>query len=95
MKMQYRGKIKNYPITAWYCPEINVPFGPIFIFGLPGLILETEMGNYRYTATKIRLNPKEKIEIKKLTEGKKVTQEELHAMYDRARGNFKKDYGLK
>ncbi|WCC45010.1 GLPGLI family protein [Tenacibaculum finnmarkense] len=28
-KKMYRGKMKNYPIIVWYCPEISSSFGPI------------------------------------------------------------------
>lgn len=69
---------KKLLVTAWFTPQINVPFGPLGYSGLPGLILELEARNYRYYATKINLNPKEKIQITKPTKGKKITQEEFY-----------------
>jgi len=76
-------KIKNSKgiffkdITAWYAPEIPVSFGPKDYCGLPGLILELIEGNINYSAYKLILNPKEKIEIFKPKKGKIITQEEL------------------
>lgn len=89
-----RGKMKDYPIVAWYCPEINASFGPIGISGLPGLILEVNEGNIKYIATKINLNPKENIKINKLTKGKRVTSKKMGEMISEAMGNFKKNKGL-
>ncbi|MBE7687237.1 GLPGLI family protein [Tenacibaculum finnmarkense] len=93
-KKMYRGKMKEYPITAWYSPEINVSFGPVGISGLPGLILEVNKGKIRFTATKINLNTKEKIKIERPTKGKKVTEKEMNEMISEAMGNFKKNKGL-
>ena len=76
-------KIKNSKgiffkeVTAWYASEIPVSFGPKDYCGLPGLILELIEGNINYTAYKLILNPKEKIEIHKPKKGKIITQEEL------------------
>jgi GLPGLI family protein len=76
-------KIKNSKgiffkeITAWYAPEIPVSFGPKDYCGLPGLIIELIEGNNIYTAYKLILNPKEKIEIYKPKKGIILTQEEL------------------
>lgn len=92
-KELYRGKMKDYPIIAWYCPEINASFGPIGIAGLPGLILEVNKGSIRYAASKINLNSKKNFIIKKLTKGKRVTREKLGEMIDEAMGNFKKNRG--
>lgn len=92
-KKIYRGKMKDYPIIAWYCPEMNASFGPIGIAGLPGLILEVNKGRIRYTATKINLNSKKNSIIKKLTKGKRITREKLGEMIDEAMGNFKKNKG--
>jgi GLPGLI family protein len=64
-------------VTAWYAPEIPVSFGPKDYCGLPGLILELIEGNITYSAYKLILNPKEKIEILKPKKGKIITQEEL------------------
>lgn len=69
---------RNHLVTAWFTPQINVPFGPLGYSELPGLILELEARNYKYYAIKINLNLKEKIQITKPTKGKKVTQEEFY-----------------
>ncbi|WNW01035.1 GLPGLI family protein [Tenacibaculum sp. HL-MS23] len=60
-------------IAAWFTPTIPVSFGPIDYFGLPGLILEVSYNRINIKATKIVLNPKEKIVIKKPTKGKRMT----------------------
>ncbi len=71
---------KTINITAWYCPQIPVSFGPKDYNGLPGLVLEVQ-NNFRYfRATKLVLNPKEKVRIKKPTKGKRVSQEEYNKM---------------
>ncbi|MCD8436102.1 GLPGLI family protein [Tenacibaculum dicentrarchi] len=92
-KKMYRGKMKEYPVIAWYCPEISSSFGPIGVAGLPGLILEVNKGNIKYRATKINLNPKKNIKITKLTKGKKITRKKLGEMISQAMGNFKKNKG--
>ncbi|MCD8400995.1 GLPGLI family protein [Tenacibaculum finnmarkense] len=92
-KKMYRGKMKEYPVIAWYCPEISSFFGPIGVAGLPGLILEVNKGNTKYMATKINLNPKKNIKITKLTKGKKITRKKLGEMISEAMGNFKKNKG--
>ncbi|MFH6999147.1 GLPGLI family protein [Flavobacterium sp. FlaQc-57] len=52
------------PITAWYAEEIPVNDGPSIYWGLPGLILKVELGEYTViTIDKITIS-KENIEIK-------------------------------
>ncbi len=54
---------KDRNIVAWFTPQIPLGHGPSDYFGLPGLILEVHDGNLTYLASKIQLNPKDKIEI--------------------------------
>lgn len=69
--------IIKYNIVAWYAPELSIPFGPLGFSGLPGLIMELEYQQTRYYVSKIDLSSKDKIEIKKPTQGKVVTKEEF------------------
>lgn len=36
---------KEFPIIAWYTPEIPLPYGPFLYGGLPGMILELQREN--------------------------------------------------
>lgn len=61
---------------AWFTPQIPVSFGPNKYNGLPGLILELEVSSFNYKVTKIELNPKEPVVIKKPNKGIKISEEE-------------------
>lgn len=89
---------KDQVITAWYAPEIPVNQGPESYWGLPGLILEVSDGHTMILCSKVVLNPKEKVQIKELKKGTKVTQaeydeivkkkmEEMQEMYRAGGGN--------
>ncbi|WP_318310764.1 GLPGLI family protein [Flagellimonas crocea] len=58
-KEQYdpgRKKKLTFSPIAWFAPEINVPFGPKGIDGLPGLVLEGSMnGKLFFYANKIEI----------------------------------------
>lgn len=71
---------KDVVVTAWYTPQIPVSHGPGDYWGLPGLILEVNNGGTTILCSKITLNPKDKVEIKKPTKGEKVTNAELEAI---------------
>lgn len=77
-------------IVAWYTPQIPVNFGPREYNGLPGLIIELAQEKLKFLAIKIELNPTEKIEIKKPTKGKKVTQQEFEEIGLNAMSGFRK-----
>jgi len=79
----------NHPVTAWYTLQIPIGFGPIGYGGLPGLIVELSVQNIKYSISKVVLNPKKKVVIKKPTKGKVVTKEEFNAIGKEAMGNFK------
>ncbi len=77
--------------VAWFTPQIPVSFGPKEFNGLPGLILELKHPIISYRATKIKLNPKRLIRIKKPTAGVSVTEEEYRKLLkDYFPGFFKK-----
>lgn len=69
-------------IEAWFCPEIPALFGPKCFGGLPGLILELKNGDVVFSAAEIRLNPKERILIKKPTDGTLITNLEYKKLID-------------
>jgi GLPGLI family protein len=65
----------RHNVEAWFASEIPLNFGPAGYGGLPGLIIELKFQNIKFYLTKMELNPKEKINFKKPTKGKKVTIE--------------------
>lgn len=89
--MGSKGIIK-YNVVAWYAPELNIPFGPLGFSGLPGLIMELEYQQTRYSVSKIEINPKENIEIKKPTQGIKVTKEEFDNIGNKVMKNYQKGF---
>ena len=64
---------KMKPIV-WFTPQIPVSFGPLEYNGLPGLVILVEMSQRTISASKIILNPKEKIKFKKLIKGERVSE---------------------
>ncbi|WP_204218336.1 GLPGLI family protein [Tenacibaculum todarodis] len=75
----FKATRSNRKVIAWYTTKIPVNFGPKGEYGLPGLILEIEIGKTIFKAKKIILNPKEKIKVKK-PKGNLVTLEEYSKM---------------
>ena len=72
-KIVYGEKVFNHPVTAWYCPTLPYNFGPNGYSGLPGLILELQVRNVVYGASKIELNSTETFKIE--TDKMKVLNE--------------------
>lgn len=64
---------KNIEVIAWYTLSLPFNFGPKNYNGLPGLIISLQEGNLYFNATKIKINNKTKIEIKRPIRGKKIT----------------------
>ncbi|WP_075341706.1 GLPGLI family protein [Tenacibaculum agarivorans] len=71
-------KPKEVLVTAWYTPQIPISNGPADFWGLPGLILEVNSDRTTILCTEVVLNPNERIEIKQLTKGDKVTRVEYN-----------------
>ncbi|MGC6432127.1 MAG: GLPGLI family protein [Jejuia sp.] len=63
-------------VVAWYSPQIPVSQGPSEFWGLPGLILEVNVGTTTILCSKIVINPQEKIKIKAPERGDEVTKQE-------------------
>ena len=81
----FKAKRSEGKVTAWYAPALPLNFGPKGEYGLPGLILELELGKTTFKATKIELNPKKKIKVKAPTKGMVVTYEEYEKIIEKAK----------
>ncbi len=69
---------------AWYTLDIPLPFGPIGVDGLPGLILAIKQGSVYYIADKVEVNTNIKPnEIKKPTKGEKITHEKFNDYFNK------------
>ena len=80
---------KTDSIVAWYSPETPIPAGPMGYCGLPGLIVELNMGGILFTLTEIKVIDTP-VEIKAPTKGKKVSREEYVKLMDQKM----KEYGV-
>lgn len=69
-------EVKMTEVVAWYSPQIPISQGPLEYSGLPGLILEVNIGNTTILCSKIVMNPKEKIKIEAPDKGKIVAKQE-------------------
>jgi GLPGLI family protein len=72
----------KFTITAWYCPKIPVSIGPLYLNGLPGLILETERRNVVFGAKKIIINAENATEITKPDIRNLKTKDEVKKLID-------------
>ena len=69
-------EVEKTEIVAWYSPQIPVSQGPLEYWGLPGLILEVNVGKTTMLCSKIIMNPDEKTKIEAPDKGKLVTKNE-------------------
>ncbi len=65
--------------SAWFTTDIPIPYGPLHYNGLPGLIIELNDNNVRFTATKISFDNKHLSKLKPIDfSGKdKYTEQEF------------------
>ena len=76
-KKHIYGQVETLQVEAWYTPDIPVPHGPEQYWGLPGLIIQLDDGKITYLLTKMVLNPKKEVRIKKPRGGKKINEKQL------------------
>ncbi|MCD8418710.1 GLPGLI family protein [Tenacibaculum finnmarkense genomovar finnmarkense] len=80
-----RGGIFTRTITSWYTTDIPIPFGVQGFNGLPGLTLRLNIDDkILFEVTNIKLNPKEKIVIKR-PKGKKISYKEFNNILESSR----------
>jgi len=71
-------------VTAWYSEEIGAYLGPERFNTLPGAVLAVDMnaGERVIVAQKVEVKPLKKNDLKKPTQGQKVTSAEYRAMVE-------------
>lgn len=73
---KWNGREFEWPVVAWYCPQIPIPLGPVRYSGLPGLILELHENNIGFVIENINFSP-QNLKIKEPKEGDFLTDEEI------------------
>jgi GLPGLI family protein len=85
--------VKMEEIVVWYTPMIPVSQGPGDYWGLPGLILEVNVGNTVILCNKVVMNPEEKTKIKILEKGNAVTKKEYKEIITKKMKEFRENRG--
>lgn len=90
----YKATTQDYEreITAWYAPELPYSYGPIDIFGLPGLILEVYIKDeilYAYRFKSLEFNDRYK--VKPIPDLKKLDEKEMDEYYKDYYRNYYKN----
>ena len=81
-------------IVAWFTPQIPIGHGPEEFYGLPGLILEVKDENITYLASKIQLNPKDKVSIKVPNTKKAISKKEFDKIQKEKFDSMKNEDGF-
>ncbi|WJS93692.1 GLPGLI family protein [Flavobacterium johnsoniae] len=80
-RVTYGDKVFNHAVTAWYCPKLPYPYGPIGYGNLPGLILELQVRNVVFGAKRIKLKSDEDFDIKSLEKINVLSEKEVANAY--------------
>lgn len=81
----------RYPVVAWFCPKIPIPYGPNGYGGLPGLILELQQRNVVYGIKQMEFNPPKIPVIERDPKIKLISQEELNAKIEKRMDELKEE----
>ena len=77
----------KFPVIAWFCPEIPLPFGPNGYGNLPGLILELQERNVVFGVKKIALNSKINLNYKPSKDDVFLTESEFNTIIEKLSKN--------
>ena len=77
----------KFPVIAWFCPEIPVPFGPNGYGNLPGLILELQERNVVFGVKKIALNSEVNLNYKPSKDDVFLTELEFNTIIEKLSKN--------
>jgi GLPGLI family protein len=81
-------------ITAWYTTGIPVQAGPAHISGLPGMVLEANIGKgLHLVAKRVDYNTDVAQKIKQPAKGKKITAEEFDRLAKEKQEEMQKQFG--
>jgi len=82
-------KIKE--VIAWYNPLIPSSFGPVGYGGLPGLIVELNVGEIIFAAKEISLKKFKNLKIEPPKKGQVITEEEFQEIVKKGFDKYKRD----
>lgn len=85
-KKLINGKVVNNFITAWFCPEIPISFGPKGFDGLPGLILE--LSDDKVTLVAKTITKKENVFVKKINKEETISEIDFSKIVESIRKKF-------
>ena len=72
----FTGRIQ-FTAVVWFTPAIPVSLGPLNFSGLPGMVLQVELGRVSYTATELNLSTEINLEIEKPEKGIAIEEKDL------------------
>ena len=69
-----------FPVTAWYCPKIAFPYGPLDCAGLPGLIFELQ---YQYGSIVLdKIDFSKDIDFLQPKKGENITEKDFNKLFN-------------
>ncbi|SFW61015.1 GLPGLI family protein [Cellulophaga fucicola] len=80
-------KGKKLTTTAWFAPNIKIPYGPNGYGGLPGVILELNLNSTLYKATKIKFL--KQVSIEPIGDGIEISEKEYKILGTKNLQKFK------
>lgn len=75
----YTSDALKQEVIAWFCPDLNIPFGPNGYAGLPGLIIELQQAGVVFGLESLKFSKKQ-IDIKIPTKGKTISFDDYYRL---------------